>query len=98
MAPRSPIPSKISPSAQREKTSPNRVATPPLIERVDRLWQNWAMKPERIELAARLLHASIDAWASPTSLFDQFVKRTRHLAAPSQLQSSDVFEKKDAPP
>lgn len=31
-------------------------------EKLDLLWQTWAKQPERIELAARVLHWSVNTW------------------------------------
>jgi hypothetical protein len=31
-------------------------------EKLDQLWQNWAKQPDRIELAARVLHWSVNTW------------------------------------
>ncbi len=51
-APRSPV------------TSPVAAPEASLTEKLDHFWQSWARRPERIELAARLLHRSVDLWAS----------------------------------
>gem|GEM_PF-5608838 len=70
---------------------PSKKSSDPIpTEKLDLLWQTWAKQPDRIELAARVLHWSVNTWFAtlrPRPQFHQWLAREMKRRLESSSES-----------